>query len=199
MLDPERLRPRAVLYVRISQEALATGTGVAHCEGGVGPVTVQQVADLLGHHHVTVRPVLDLRGQVPVDAYEVPHAMREALRLARPSSVFPFSRTGTASPDWDHTRPYLDPTSGGPPGQTRNGNLGPMIRFGHRVKTHAPGWRHRQPTPGVYLWRTPHGYWYRVDADGTHPLGKNPDPSTHQLPEPSTPMERTLTDLITTA
>src|SRR3954468_15701353 len=199
VLDPERLRPRAVLYVRISEEALRTGTGVAHCKGGVGPVTVQQVRDLLGHHHVTVRPVLDLRGQVPVDAYEVPHPMREALRLARPSSVFPFSRTGTGSPDWDHTHPYLDPGRGGPPGQTRTGNLGPMIRFGHRVKTHGRGWRHRQPSPGVYLWRTPHGYWYRVDADGTHPLGKHPDLSKHRPTPPSTPMERALADLITTA
>ena len=34
--------------------------------------TVQQVRDLLGHCRVTVRPVLDLRDQLPVDAYEVP-------------------------------------------------------------------------------------------------------------------------------
>jgi hypothetical protein len=27
----------------------------------------------------------------------------------------------------------------------------------------------------VYLWRSPHGYWYRVDHTGTHPLGKTPD------------------------
>jgi hypothetical protein len=184
-LDPEKLRPRAVLYVRISEEALRSGIGVAQCEGGVGPVTVQQVRDLLGHYHVTVRPVLDLRGQVPVDAYEVPHALREALRLARPSSVFPFSRSGSASPDWDHTHPYLDPAHGGPPGQTRTGNLGPMVRFGHRVKTHGRGWRLRQPSPGIYLWRTPHGYWFRVDNDGTHALGKDFDLSAHEPAEPA--------------
>jgi hypothetical protein len=188
-VDPERLRPRAVLYVRISEEALRSGTGVAHCEGGVGPVTVQQVRDLLGHYHVTVRPVLDLRGQVPVDAYEVPHAMREALRLARPSSVFPFSHSGSASPDWDHTRPYLDPAHGGPPGQTRTGNLGPMVRFGHRVKTHGRGWHVRQPSPGIYLWRTPHGYWFRVDNDGTHALGRDPDLSAHEPAEVAEPAD----------
>jgi hypothetical protein len=200
-LDPEKLRPRAVLYVRISEEALRSATGVAHCEGGVGPVTVQQVRDLLGHYHVTVRPVLDLRGQVPVDAYEVPHAMREALRLARPSSVFPFSRSGSASPDWDHTRPYLDPAHGGPPGQTRTGNLGPMVRFGHRVKTHGRGWRVRQPSPGTYLWRTPHGYWFRVDNDGTHALGRDPDLTAREPAEPAelrTAMERAFADLIAT-
>jgi len=196
VVDPERLRPRAVLYVRISEQALRTGTGVAHCESGVGPITVAQLADLLGHHHVTVRPVLDQRGQVPVDAYEVPHAMREALRLARPSSIFPFSRAGTSTPDWDHTHPYLDPARGGPPGQTRPGNLGPMVRFGHRVKTHGRGWRLRQPTPGTYLWRTPHGYWYRVDADGTHPLGMNPDLPTHPAAEPQTDLDRALSTLL---
>jgi hypothetical protein len=25
----------------------------------------------------------------------------------------------------------------------------------------------------VYEWRTPHGYRFRVDASGTHPLGKD--------------------------
>lgn len=49
-----------------------------------------------------------------------------------------------------------------------------MNRYGHRVKTHARGWRHHQPVPGVFLWRTPHGYWYRVDPTGSYPLGKNP-------------------------
>jgi hypothetical protein len=92
--------------------------------------------------------------------------MREALRLARLSSVFPYTRTGISTPDLDHTTPYLPPARGGPPGQTQPANLGPMIRFGHRIKTHATGWTMQQPTPGVYLWRTPHGYWYRVDNDG---------------------------------
>lgn len=175
-IDSDKLRPRAVLYVRISEHALATRTGVAHCESGIGPLPLPGLRDLLGHHHVTVRPVLDLAGQVPVEAYEVPHAMREALRLARPTSVFPWTRSGTSTPDLDHTRPYLPPDHGGPPGQTRVGNLGPLVRFAHRVKTHGHGWRHHQPRPGTYLWRTPHGYWYRVDNDGTHPLGKDPDP-----------------------
>jgi hypothetical protein len=79
----------------------------------------------LGHSRVSVRPVPDLAGQMPVDAYEVPHAMREALRMARPSSVFPW--THTSAPDIDHTRPYLPRHLGGPPGQTAIGNLGPPV------------------------------------------------------------------------
>ena len=81
--------------------------------------------------------------------------------------------------DVDHTTPYVD---GGPPGKTQIGNLGKLTRFEHRTKTHAPGWRHRQPEPGVHVWRTPHGHRFRVDATGTHHLGK--------VPKPRTPLER---------
>lgn len=148
---------------------------------------------------MTVRPVLDLRAQVPVEAYEVPHAMREALRLARPTSVFPWSRTGSAEPDLDHSRAFVPSAAGGPPGQTRVGNLGPIIRFGHRVKTFGRGWTMRQPRPGVYLWRTPHGYWFRVDNDGTHPLGRQADLSGYDLPVPQSSSERVLAELVACA
>ena len=127
---------------------------------------------LLGHCQVSVRPVLDVREQLPVDAYEVPAAMRQALRLSRPSSVFPW--TSTYRPDFDHTVPFVPVESGGRRGQTRMDNLGPMTRFAHRVKTHGRGWRHRQPVPGVYLWRTPHGYWFRTDQHGSRSLGRDP-------------------------
>jgi hypothetical protein len=109
---------------------------------------------------------------VPVDAYEVPHEMREALRLARPTSVFPFTRTSIPHVDLDHTIPYVP----GRPRQTRIDNLAPMVRFGHRVKTFGRGWTVSQDVPGVYEFRTPHGYRVRVDADGTHDQGRDPTP-----------------------
>ena len=118
--------------------------------------------------------MLDLRGQVPVEAYEVPAADARSPHARRPSSVFPWTRTDR--PDVDHTIPFV-PGSGK---QTRVDNLGPLDRRGHRIKTHGHGWVHRQPRPGVYLWRTPHGYWFRVDNDGTHPLGRDPDLSVHE-------------------
>jgi hypothetical protein len=201
-IGADKLRPRAVLYVRVSQTALQAGTGVAACESGVGPVTVESLRELLGHHRVTVRPVLDLRAQVPVEAYEVPEAMRESLRLARPSSVYPWAWTDTR-PDMDHTRPYVKRSGvaageplGSLPKQTRIGNLGPLDRLGHRVKTFGRGWRVRQPVPGIYLWRTSHGYWFRVDNDGTHPLGRDPDLADYRPIEPQSAMERRLAVLV---
>ena len=201
-VDPDKLRPRAVLYVRISEEALRAGAGVAHVENGVGPITFEQMCELLGHCAVTVRPVLNLHDQIPVDAYEVPAAMRESLQLSRPSSVFPYSHTRSQTPDFDHTVPFVPAARGGPPGQTCIENLGPMVRFGHRVKTHGRGWRHRQPLPGVYLWQTPHGYWFQVDQDGTHALGRNPDLAVARAPDknPAAPsLERVFAEHIAVA
>ncbi len=42
--DPDRARPRAVVYVHLSEEALSAGTGVARVED-VGPMLARSVAD----------------------------------------------------------------------------------------------------------------------------------------------------------
>ena len=41
-----------------------------------------------------------------------------------------------------------------------------MTGFHHRVKTHGRG-DVRQPLPGLYVWRDPHGATYVVDHSGT--------------------------------
>jgi hypothetical protein len=46
-------------------------------------------------------------------------------------------------------------------------------------------WRLRQPSPGVFQWRTPHGYWFRVDHRGTHPLGTETHPGQPPAPAES--------------
>ena len=69
------------------------------------------------------------------------------------------------------------------------GNLGKLTRFEHRTKTHGPGWQHRQPEPGVHVWRTPHGYRFRVDGTGTHHLGRGLDKLDHPRAA-RTPLER---------
>jgi hypothetical protein len=107
--------------------------------------------------------------------------MAEAVRLMHPTSVFPWSPSSSRNADKDHTQEYVPLSAGGPEGQTHPDNLGPLNRPEHRVKTHGRGWRHHQPQPGIYLWRTPHGYWARVDHTGTHALGKHPDLSGYRI------------------
>jgi hypothetical protein len=168
---PERTRPRAVVYVHLSAEALTGGTGVARVED-VGPVLLCRLRLLLGEHcTINLKPVIDLpAGHTPIDAYEIPASLREQLQLRDPADVFPYAAAVSRSIDVDHTIPYLSPDRGGPPGQTRLGNLGPHVRHHHRQKTHGR-WRVRQPEPGTWLWRSPHGRIYLVNAIGTHPLG----------------------------
>jgi hypothetical protein len=169
--NPDRARPRAIVYVHLSEEALRAGHGLARVED-VGPVLLGRLRQLLSDHcRLSLKPVIDLpAGHTPVDSYEIPAALREQLQLRYPADVFPYAATVSRRLDIDHTIPYLHPDTGGPPGQTRIGNLGPHVRRSHRYKTFA-AWRVRQPEPGSWLWRSPHGRIYLVNAIGTHPLG----------------------------
>ena len=96
--------------------------------------------------------------------------MRDAVRLRNLADVFPYGSCTTATMDLDHTVPWRPVDRGGPPGQTRPGNLGPLTRFHHRVVTHGR-WQRRQPDPGTYLFKTPTGRVYVVTNQGTLPLG----------------------------
>jgi hypothetical protein len=203
-VDPKRLLSQATLYVHLSQESLHHRGGVARVEG-TGPITIEQVVDFLGHANVRVTPVADVAGQVPVDGYEVPARMREALHLRHPACVWPWATHLSRRKDADHVAPYLSPDQGGPSGQTSMDNLAWLSRLPHRLKTHGR-WRLRQPTPGVMQWRSPHGYWFRVDHQGTHPLGRETDPGQPPAPTrkasvtwpgtPASPLEHHLADLL---
>ena len=168
---PDRARPRATVYVHLSEEALNGGLGVARVED-VGPVLLDRLHALLGDHcTINLKPVIDLpAGHTPVDSYEIPARLREQLQLRYPADVFPYAAAVNRRIDLDHTIPYISPDRGGPPGQTRIGNLGPYLRRHHNYKTHG-GWQVRQPEPGTWLWRSPHRRIYLVNANGTQPLG----------------------------
>ena len=160
-------RPAATLYVHLSDAAVTRdAAGVARLEGA-GPITIEQARAWLGHCHVTVKPVIDLANQTPVDSYQIPDRLREAIHLRDPVDVFPYATNTARRRQIDHTTPYHPPDDGGPPGQTGMHNLGPMATFHHRVKTHSR-WQVRQPFPGVFVWRSPHGRHYTVDHTGTH-------------------------------
>ena len=160
-------RPDVTLYVHLTDEALGTGSGVARVEQ-VGPVTLDRVRTWLGHANVVVKPVIDLNDQIPVDAYEIPDRIRDAVHLRTPADCFPYATSTRRTGDLDHTIPYLSPDNGGPPGQTSVDNLGPLTRNHHRIKTHGR-WQVAQPFNGIFVWRSPHGRYHLVDHTGTHP------------------------------
>ncbi|KRC68454.1 hypothetical protein ASE20_16480 [Nocardioides sp. Root240] len=113
-------------------------------------------------------PVIDLAGLAPVDAYEIPARLREAVHLIHPGDVFPYAANTSRRVDLDHQVPYAE---GGP---TAVGNLGPLTRTHHRIKTHS-GWEVRQPFPGITIWRDPHGAHYLIDPTGTRRITAAPD------------------------
>ncbi|MBD8868177.1 HNH endonuclease signature motif containing protein [Nocardioides donggukensis] len=186
------LKPRqAVLYVHLAADAITgthtTGGGrggdgrdgvVGRCEQTRSPVTGDQVRAWLAHPdaQVVVKPVLDHDGLVPVDAYEVPARMAEAVRLRDGTCVFPWCTRPARSCDADHVRPY-DPD--GPPGQTAVSKLGALCRRHHRLKTHG-AWTCVSPEAGVFEWTSPHGLRFLRDRTGTvditdRPLGDPPE------------------------
>jgi hypothetical protein len=67
--------------------------------------------------------------------------------------------------DLDHIETYIEMTDGGPPGQTRPGNLAPLCRSHHRAKTHR-GWTHLRNRDGSCTWTSPYSARYTVDPRG---------------------------------
>lgn len=180
------------LYVHLTDRTLATGTGVLRVEE-LGPLLASQLTELLGHDHITIKPVIDLHDQVSVHAYEIPDRIREHVRLRHPVDTFPYSAAeATERMDQDHITPYHHttpndhtapkdhttpydrtgpPNPTGPPdqpGQTSTNNLIPLTRLHHRAKTFG-GWRNRRLPDGAIEWNSPHGFTFIVNHTGTHP------------------------------
>jgi hypothetical protein len=159
--DPGRLAehtPTVNLYVHLSP-----GEPIARLEGH-GPVTTDWLTEVLGPQcRFKVYPVIDLAGMAPVDAYEIPDRHRQAVHLMTPADTFPYGSSLSRKQQVDHTEPY---GPHGPPGQSGVGNYAPMTTPHHRIKTHGR-WDVKQPFPGIYVWRDPHGAFYLVDHTGT--------------------------------
>ncbi len=162
-----RLLPSATLYVHVDRDDFDAREGSAFVEG-VGPITLDQAHEWLGHRRVRVTEVVDLAARPdPVDGYAFPRQVREIAHLTNPRDVFPFGVNTGRSKDIDHPIPYRPPDDGGTPGQTGLHNAAPMTRFHHRIKTFGV-WRVRQLGPGAYLWHSPHDHCWLVDPTGTH-------------------------------
>lgn len=177
-VDPEALLPRAELVVHLTDLTLADGAGPVRSRT-VGPLLAEWAAQLLGHHRVAIRPVIDANNMVASDSYECPAAMRERVVLRSPFEAFPWSTRSSRGLDLDHTEPWQPPPDG-PPGQTRPDNLGPLTRRVHRAKTHG-GWQLSQLLPGIFHWTSPHGYQYLVTPSHTLEIAR-PSPQASAMP-----------------
>ena len=169
-IDWSRLLPVVEVFVHVyagrRDDAGDVSDGIVRVEG-VGALTEAWVTDHLSPHaKVRVQPVLDIAGLAPVDGYEIPDRHRKAVHLMTPADTFPYSSGTSRSRQIDHTEAYVHGAAARGAGQSRIGNYGPMAQSHHRIKTFG-NWQVRQPFPGIYLWRDPHGATYLVDHTGT--------------------------------
>jgi len=154
----------ATVVLHLSEQSLRDGTLVGRVEGH-GPLNREAWHEVLGHDRVTIRPVVDLNAIPPVDAYEIPEAIRTAVCYRTPVDGFPYGTHPSKGLDLDHTVAY-DHSRGRPRGQTRIDNLAPLTRKTHRAKT-AGGWKLTQYEGGWLEWTSPAGYHYAVGPYGT--------------------------------
>jgi len=160
-MDVTKLLPTSTLFVHVSNKTIRKRRGVARVEGN-GPIPVGQLRSLLKGTRVRVQPVFDPAAVPPVDSYEIPAPMRRAVLLRNPTDTFPFGSWPSRNLDLDHIQPYRDD---GTPGQTFVEGLQPLIRRGHRAKTHGK-WHVEPDLRHGHLWRSPLGLTYRVLPDG---------------------------------
>ncbi len=166
--DDPRLLPTARFFIHLSEEAVMTGRGICRVEG-IGPLNVTMLRHLVGHCRIKATPVIRPYDSYSVDQYEIPAGLRERIMLRDSIEIFPHSSRTARTCQLDHTIPY---TKDGPPGQTRAANLGPLTTKAHRGKTHGH-WQLDQPKPGIFYWKSPAGYRYRVTPHGTRKLDHN--------------------------
>ncbi|WP_445256013.1 hypothetical protein [Nocardioides aurantiacus] len=161
------------LLVHLTPADLAGEHGVATVEG-LGAVSTRLLADWLGRHdlaggRVSVRAVIDLADTRTVDSHDPPPLLHEQVVLRDAHCVFPGCRTDSRRCDLDHITPYLDPSDGGPPGQTSGTNLAPLCRRHHNAKTHG-GWTYRRRDDGSYAWTSPTQHPYDVTPVSRAPI-----------------------------
>ena len=108
-------RPKVVLVYHLADAAIRRGHGLVRPEHGEA-VTLSELRQWLADTgcSVTVRPVLDPADTAPIDAYEIPQWMRDAVRLRNLADVFPYGSATTATMDLDHTLPWIPLNRGGP-------------------------------------------------------------------------------------
>ncbi|WP_418064290.1 DUF222 domain-containing protein [Pimelobacter simplex] len=173
---------RAVLNVHITDATLVGVNPVGRWDQT--PVSAEQIREWLSQPgtgtttSITVRPVIDLAGHVPVTAYEIPDRHRQQVELRDHTCRFPYCTRPATRCDLDHARPH------GRGGPTCPCNLVPLCRRHHRAKTHSQ-WRYQVTKIGTYVWRSPAGFHFEVSHRGTHAVehsddGDDPEPGVYR-------------------
>ena len=100
-------RPKVVLVFHLADAALRGSRGLVRPEHGEA-MALDQLRAWLAETGctVTVRPTRRPAEEAPVDAYEIPPRLRDAVRLRDLADVFPYGSCTSATMDLDHTRAY---------------------------------------------------------------------------------------------
>jgi hypothetical protein len=171
---PKTKRKKILLHLHLSESAVRGQDPVGRSERGDRPLLVQQIRDWCGRKdtHVTVLPVIDLEAHHSVGAYEIPDRIAEVTNERDKTCVFPWCSRPARRCDHDHNVAHGDG------GATCSCNIAPVCRHHHRMKTHTV-WRYTVVEPGVYLWRSPHGYVFLRDHTGTLDVTPDVSPDHH--------------------
>ncbi|UYM07608.1 HNH endonuclease signature motif containing protein [Solicola gregarius] len=130
----------------------------------VGAITRSEAAEILGHSHVTVKPVIDLETTISATGYVAPPRLKEQLGLMNGlTCTFPHCTRPARVGDYDHIINHRD----GGPTNSRNGHR--LCRYHHRAKTFT-AWTVQSPAPGIWLWQSPAGRSYLVTGGTTTKL-----------------------------
>lgn len=163
----EALHSQAVIHVHLRPDQ-------PHAEvvqPGTALVSVEQVQQWCRDSAtVIIKPVIDLNTTRTSAGYQPSPAVRDQVVLRDRTCRFPHCTRPAWACDLDHIEPY-DPD--GPAGQTTTDALASLCRHHHRLKTHA-GWSYVRIAPDAYRWRSPYGYEFLVDTDGTRELTPRP-------------------------
>ncbi|MBA2533133.1 MAG: DUF222 domain-containing protein [Nocardioidaceae bacterium] len=153
--------PATVLYLHMRRDELLEHSPAAvtlegnNRLGGPTPVPYDAVEEVLGHSHLTIKPVIDLEHMAPGAGYAFTGDNREGVLIKNLTCVFPFCDKPARTCHTDHNKPA-------PTGTTSLDNAGCLCPRHHRVKTHGR-WRLKQPHNGIHLWTSPTSQLYIVD------------------------------------
>jgi hypothetical protein len=160
-------RPGAQVRVTIAASTLLgldDQPGDLEGYGAIDAVTARALAAGGDWQRIVTDPLTEQTLDVGRRLYRPPAALDEHVRVRDKTCAAPGCTVPAARADLDHTIEY-HPQPGAPPdtplGGTDAGNLGPLCRAHHRLKT-VGGFRLRQIEPGLFEWITPTGHRYLV-------------------------------------